>query len=272
VEKNKARNTEILEVSVISLEKYLKSNTKMPKRSYGGKSQSSKRVRKRSPVAQRRSGPYHPRPMLEKKGLDTDVSYTPIISTTNTNGGIFPLNLIQPGTGSWNRVGRKVHLQSIRVVGVLYGSIRPDGAGVIRNNNVRLILVWDKQPSGGAIPTFDNVFGVTDQVGAESCPDYTCPPRYDNMNRFKVLKDWNLDLKAEFINPTGATPDYKPIAMIDTYVKLKGLETVFSGQSNPCTIADISSGALYLIQRAHTNAASISLVESNLITRLRYVE
>lgn len=244
----------------------------MPKRSYQGKSQNSKRVRKRSPVAQRRAGPYHPRPMLEKKGVDTDVSYTPIINTTNTNGGIFPLNLIQPGTGSWNRVGRKVRLQSIRVVGVLNATFRPDGAGVIRNNNVRLTLLWDKQPSGAALPSFDQIFGVTDQFGAEACPDYTCPPRYDNMSRFKVLKDWYCDLKCEFINPTGATPDYKAIAQIDEYLKLKGLETVFSGQSNPCTIADISSGALYLIQRTHTNTALVSTVESNMITRLRYVE
>lgn len=244
----------------------------MPKRSYQGKSQYSKRVRKRSPVAQRRAGPYHPRPMLEKKGVDTDVSYTPIINTTNTNAGIFPLNLIQPGTGSWNRVGRKVRLQSIRVVGVLYGAIRPDGSGVIRNNNVRLTLVWDKQPSGAALPSFDQIFGVTDQFGAEATPDYTCPPRYDNMNRFKVLKDFTVDLVANYVNPTGLTPDYKPLAHVDMYLKLKGLETVFSGQSNPCTIADISSGALYLVQRAHFNGAAVSQCESDLVARLRYVE
>jgi len=235
--------------------------------------QGAKRQRVSSPVAIPRNTAYYSRAMLpEMKGMDTDISYSPIVGTLNTNEGIYPLNLIQPGTGSWNRVGRKVLLQSIRVVGRLYCSIRPDPAGVIRNNNVRLLLVWDKQPSGAALPAFNTVFGITSQGGVESCPDYTSPPRYDNMSRFKVLKDWNVDLKAEFINPTGATPDYKAIGIVDTYVKLKGLETVFSGQSNPCTIADISSGALYLIQRAHTDTASVSTVESNMVARLRYVE
>lgn len=157
-------------------------------------------------------------------------------------------------------------------MGIIRASIRPDGSGVIRNNNVRLTLVWDKQPSGAAIPLFNQIFGVTDQFGAEATPDYTCPPRYDNMNRFKVLKDFNVDLVANYVNPTGATPDYKPLAHVDTYISLKGLETVFSGQSNPCTIADISSGALYLIQRAHFNGENVSKCESDLVARLRYVE
>ena len=35
-------------------------------------------------------------------------------------------------------------------------------------NGVRAVLVWDKQPNNGAIPTFDTIFGQTSQAGVES--------------------------------------------------------------------------------------------------------
>ena len=49
---------------------------------------------------------------------------------------------------------------------------------------VRAVLVWDKQPNNGAIPTFDTIFGQTSQAGVESASvmDHL---RYDNMFRFR---------------------------------------------------------------------------------------
>ena len=52
-------------------------------------------------------------------------------------------------------------------------------------------------------------------------------------------------------------------------MKLKDLESVYSGQSNPMTIADISTGALYLVMRSqYTGVASSVTVDG--IARLRY--
>jgi len=99
----------------------------------------------------------------EKKGVDTSIALTPVIATTNTNASSFVLNLIQAGNGSWNRVGRKVHLKSLRLRGHLrwlYGNNA--GTNNLDANAVRMVVVWDKQPSGGAIPTFDAIFGKTD--------------------------------------------------------------------------------------------------------------
>ena len=117
-------------------------------------------------------------PLPEKKGVDIDVSNAAIPFTTGTNDGILALNLIQQGSGSWNRIGRKTHLKSLRIKGqVTFAATRGAASTVLTLPSWRAVVVWDTQPSGNALPTFDSIFGITTQSGAESCPDITCPPR-----------------------------------------------------------------------------------------------
>ena len=55
---------------------------------------------------------------------------------------------------------------------------------------------------------------------------------------------------------------------VDEYVKLNNLESVYSGQSTPMTIADISTGALYFVARSQLVTASSITIDA--IARLRY--
>ena len=138
----------------------------------------------------------------EKKGVDTAIGpITTVLSTTNTNGDCFVLNLVQQGAGSWNRVGRKIHLKSLKycIEGNLVAT--PSGGGQLSGSDLRIVLVWDKQPSGNAIPTFDEIFGRTIQDGTESC-QFIDPPRYDNMDRFKVLRDKKFSVTPQAIPAT----------------------------------------------------------------------
>jgi len=212
------------------------------------------------------------RSAMEKKGMDTDLTVAGIINTTSTNGNITVLNLIQPGTGSWNRVGKKTHLKSVRVIGRIEFNVTPTFAtGVSNETFVRMILVWDKQPSGGAIPTFDTIFGITSQTGTETCPVITCPVRYDNMDRFRVLRDVEIHPNSSQVPAFGSAPTIIAQVHLDEYVKLGSLESVYSGQSNPMTIADISTGALYCIFRSITNQANCTAdVEAQ--ARVRYTD
>jgi len=197
--------------------------------------------------------------VMEKKRMDTNVSLAlgSVLDTTNTNGAAFVLNLIQTGTGSWNRVGRKTQLKSVRVKGTVtsFANINTT-TGDINCSQMRMVLVWDKQPSGAAIPAFDQIFGITDQNGAESCPNIFCPPRFDNMDRFRILRDTIVDLDVGVLGAGGTTNGYINQVQVDEYVKLPDLESVYSGQSSPMTIADISTGALYVYFRALSNSAS----------------
>lgn len=209
----------------------------------------------------------------EKKGLDTSLVLSPVIATSTTNASSFILNLIPPGTGSFNRVGRKAYLQSVRIKGHLVYFYAP----LAVTNNVlgsalRMVLVWDKQPSG-VLPTWDTIFGNTDQAGAETSTVLSVP-RYDNMDRFKVLKDCVYPAKVRTTVAGGSANLVSEKIPIDEYIKLSQLETVYSGQSATQTIADISSGALYVYFRALDNTASFNTwdVAQTTWARLRYTD
>ena len=104
------------------------------------------------------------RPLGEKKGMDTSMSTGAIPQTVNDNSGIYVLNLIQQGAGSWNRVGRKVNLRSIRIRGdIIHTQSTQSASGLTAGQVIRCVVVWDKQPSGGAIPQWQDMFGLTAQ-------------------------------------------------------------------------------------------------------------
>jgi len=199
----------------------------------------------------------------EKRGLDTDIDLGSMITTTNTNANIFVLNLIRTGNGPENRNGKKVNLESVRLKGNMNYSVTA-GATSFIGVNVRMCLVWDKQPSG-VLPVFSTIFGRTVQDGTESS-EYLDPPRYDNQDRFKVL----LDKQFEFTPSAVATGAGIQTVVFDEFVRLDGLTTIFSGASTPMTIADISTGALYLVFRANNNSANGTCFNEAGIARLRY--
>jgi len=205
----------------------------------------------------------------EMKGMDTDLSVVGVVASTVSNANIQVLNLIQQGNGSWNRVGRKTHLSSVRIKGAITFVTAPVlASGVTAAPSLRMVLVWDKQPSGGAIPSFDTMFGITAQDGTESCPDVTCPLKYDNMDRFVVLKDMYVTAPPTPSFSIGSGPQVSVNHGIDEYLKLKDLESVYSGQSSPMTIADISTGALYFVMRSQL--VGTSSVNVDAVARVRY--
>lgn len=211
----------------------------------------------------------------EKKGMDTSLTLSigNLVSTTNTNDAAFVLNLIRMGSGSWNRVGRRTQLKSLRITGTVQGVITPDATtGQLIENVVRMVVVWDRQPSGSAIPAFDAVFGITQQDGMESCPNIFCPPRFDNMERFRVLRDCKYQLDPDASAGLGTTRPTRVTLPIDEYVKLPLLESNYSGQSEPMSIADISTGALYVYFRATFNTASGSQAFTDATARIRYTD
>lgn len=210
----------------------------------------------------------------EVKGVDTPLSLSPVIDTVNTNASSFVLNLVQAGTGSWNRVGRKISMRSVRISGsVLYTFIERATTGQILSNQLRMVVVWDKQPSGGAVPTFDNIFGVTEQNGTESS-HFLDPLRFDGMDRFQILRDKRIVFNPSLFNAAGGTTDGTEIREpIDEFIPLGGRQTNFSGQSTPMTITDINSGALYVFFRSDGGLAEQVLnIQPETHARLRYVD
>lgn len=207
----------------------------------------------------------------ELKGVDTNIGASDVVATTSTNDNITVLNLIQPGAGSYNRIGRKVTISSVRV----WGTVRNVNAaaastGALIGNGVRLLVVWDHQPSG-TLPAFNEICGHTDQSGTEAS-SYKDPIRYDNMDRFQILRDIRLTLNPATQNTEGGSADtITTLCDFDELVRIPNLTSVYSGQSSPQTIADISTGALYFIARAEFDTTGTNEVGMfNSWARLRY--
>jgi len=212
----------------------------------------------------------------EIKGMDTLLTIAgPILNTTGTNGDCFVLNLVGPGTGSWNRIGRKLYPKSLRLRGcVVYQYAAQTTTSNLLENYVRMVVVWDNQPSGAAIPTFADVFGYTPQDGNENST-VLAPPRYDNMDRFHVLRDCVMPCDVQTHPATGGSTNIVFTRIpFDEYIKMKNLTTVFGGNSAAPTIADISTGAIYVYFRASqaTATTAAASIESTSLARLRYTD
>lgn len=208
----------------------------------------------------------------EVKGVDIALTQAPaIITTTTTNANSILLNGIAPGTGSFNRVGRKVVLKTLRLKGAALITQTPSAAGAISPGSLRMVVVWDQQPSGGTIPTWDVIFGITAQDGTESST-VLAPLRYDNMDRFTVLKDKIIDFDSVPGNVV-STASVSTLKSFDEYISLKNRTSVYSGQSAPCTIADISTGGLYVYFRAQNSDGTVALsIDADSFARLRYTD
>lgn len=219
---------------------------------------------------------YRRRPVIvyqqkgEFKGMDTEMTLTNgVLATTNTNGDAFVVNLIRTGNGSYNRVGRKIKAKTLRIFGHVYcDHALQTTLEDLSGNVLRMVVVWDKQPSG-VLPTFDEIFGHTTQDGTEST-SLLDPRKYDNMDRFRVLKDCRYDSNPTAIGGSPGTANITMYYNIDEYMDLRVGETVYSGDSTPMTIADISSGGIYVYFRALLNSNNTTRWITSLTARLRY--
>lgn len=207
----------------------------------------------------------------EKKGIDTPLTVTPVISTTNTNGAMFCVNAVGPGTGYFNRVGRKIMNKSLRITGSVAFQLTPNGTtGLLNGNWLRMLVVWDKQSSGASIPAFSTIFGNTDNTGMETST-YSDSLKFDNMGRFRILRDCNITLDPQTAITTGSVNSITYIRKIDEFIPLNNRVTQYSADNNPASVTDISTGALYVIFRAAENSAiSTIIVLTDCMARLRF--
>lgn len=204
-----------------------------------------------------------------KKGVDTNINQLDIVSDFSNNAFILPLNLIQAGTGSWNRVGRNVTMNSIRVRGTIELNMN-DPTDNNEGRLFRMLIVYDKQPNG-VLPVKSDIIQYKDQTGVEQGFNQGFLA-YDNMERFVILKDTQCAINFGSNINAGTVLNLKR-KVVDEYVKI-GLTTNFKAEASPSTIADISTGALYLMFLTDATATSAARPSLNFrgATRLRYVD
>lgn len=167
------------------------------------------------------------------------ITTTPVIQQITT---------VQQGPGISQRIGNKICLKSLRV--------RFD-LGYVPANNVeitqsaRFIVVYDRNPNG-AYPTVNQILAANRQDGTTNNGTMWSSINCNLLDRFVILLDEFKILppvdSVTAINGTWQTgPTNQEAFKIDKYIKLKGLETVFSNTANPQVIANTQVGALYIV-------------------------
>ena len=186
----------------------------------------------------------------ELKGMDTVLTQAAsIVASTGDNSNALALNLVETGAGSYNRIGRKIFCKTLRLKGMaIYYSQTAATTYDVGRSALRMVVVWDKQPSG-VLPAWDVIFGHTTQDGTEASTTMG-NLKFDNTGRFQVLKDCLFYPPPVMPSDGAAAANVSSAVCFDEFIDLKNRTTIFSGDSDPTTIADISSGGLYVYWRA----------------------
>lgn len=184
----------------------------------------------------------------------------------NTTGSFTLLHIPQLGSDFNARIGRKTFMKSLYIRGRVTTEATT-GASIAADINAgpqhfRMIIFVDLQPNG-ATP------GVTDLL-VEALPSSQL--NLNNRDRFKVIKDknWYVDPIVTNATPKTFSAFNKTGDVFKTYKKL-GQEVIFNA-TNGGTIADITSGALYMFWIGNQAAGTQTDGNAIVSTRVRYTD
>lgn len=190
------------------------------KRSYSGRSY-RKPYAKRRAVAAAATVYAAPRPNVEFKSIDTDLS-----TVINNAGAIALLNGCSRGDEISQRNGRETTMKSIWFRANLFAT-SATGLGQI----ARLLLVYDRQPNAAALTVADVLTAAT----------IYAPRNLDNRKRFKIFMDQTFVLPSRITATVSGTEQ----VVANFYRKLRHPVVYNSGDAG--TVADITTGSLYLV-------------------------
>lgn len=171
------------------------------------------------------------------------------------------------GAGIPNRIGNKIALKSLRIRGTL--EVTGNG-GTPPPQNARFMVIYDRQVNA-TYPALNTILSDVTSGNAIVNGDFLSSINPSFYDRYIVLCDKLFILGAMPLNSTDQGPTELKQFVIDEFIKLKGLEVVFTDSTVGGPIADISTGALYMIgwgDQANGNEPYYM----NIKTRLRFYD
>lgn len=184
----------------------------------------------------------------------------------NTTGAVSNLFAPQKGTDFQERIGRKTVLKSIFIRGTISTEIArtTNTDAAVEFQYCRMLIGIDYQPNG-AVPTIDEIFAVNN--------DPLSHLDLNQRDRFRIIWDKHWVFDPYKFNKT-ATQSYasttNQVKCFKYYKKLN-LETIFNA-GNAGTVADISSGALWMCWIGSGVAGTNSDCNAVITTRCRFVD
>lgn len=205
-----------------------------------------------------RTGGYTPN-RTERKVNDINAA----VYQVNTTGSLTLLANPALGSDFNNRIGRKITLSSFYIRGYIQSQKAgaPASSTPTPTQQARLIVFCDLQPNG-AVPAVADLLVESNSMSQLNL---------NNRDRFKIYYDKEF-IFDPFIYNTTATQAVASASRqaynVKRFKRIK-LETVF--QANGGTIADISSGALYMLWIGST-ATGVDDINAVVSTRVRYLD
>jgi len=190
-----------------------------------------------------------PRPEL--KFLDTATSFT--VDATGEVPTTGQLNLIPQGIGESERVGRKVTIKKVQLRWTVTANSNNFVGSVLR-----LMLVQDTQCNGQAA-TYSGVGGVLES------DTVTAFRNLENVERFRVLKDWFLPM----VPTAGIVTTFNVPIRCLTFNKSCNIPIEFDSAAATGALTTIRSNNLFLLARSSIDD-DIFLVSG--VVRIRYLD
>lgn len=246
--------------------------------------------------------------MKELKAYDIDMSNQSVgmviracydDATLGQDGAlILPALCVPPqGTGSNERVGRKITIKSIDIRGQITGgfatSYSVDQNQNLWNGQLRIIVMVDKTPNAAgstesvqtaaAYQVAANVAGWANQAGAPTTTDLyethdiTAPRNLSNTGRYYVLKEKviNWDNNADYM--TASTANFQPTAKKAFHINInRTIESTFADTASTEAPADITANNILVCvlatQHGSNGGRCLDGPHFNFYSRVRYTD
>lgn len=257
------------------------------RQNYKGKTAKAKKYAAKKYVSKKKgiTARFATKTMVETKTLDAEFTgvyamgvYTPDTAPLqqipfNTGGGTQCVNLAQQGVNISQRVGNKIMMKNLQ----LRFQFNITGKQCSTQQFGRIVVLYDRQPPSSAYLPINNIFADSLQgltvANGNPVSSMLNPSLFDRM---VVLSDDMFPLQPTITTNFTATNNIsytgKDALCYQKFIKLKGLETTFSGTAGPMTLAQIETGALYVLAwgTATINTNDGWQVYGN--ARLRYID
>jgi len=175
----------------------------------------------------------------------------PYVTAPSVTEQFFLLNGIQEGTSKYNRIGDRVKMKSIQIMGkwIPRSSVPATESRIYG----RLAIIYDRYPKG-AFPGINEVFQMYSETGAPIMGTMPwSPPNPVYSDRFIIVRD----CKFNFTTNEPTSSNTMALFMMNNntvegndcslYKKLNGLETQYLSTANPITVANIGTGTLLFL-------------------------
>ena len=196
------------------------------------------------------------------KLVDGPLEGGPNVTVPSSTEQFFLLNGVQEGTSKYNRIGDRIKMKSIQIMGKWIPRSAGSTPTVVTRVYGRLAIVYDRYPKG-TFPTANEIFQCYSEAGTPVMGTYPwSAPNPVYSDRFIIVRD----CKFNFTTNDSLSTNTMALYMMNNntvegndcslFKKLNGLETQFLSTANPITVANIGTGTLLFMVWSNTASDS----------------